>query len=148
MPITNYKEFNMAKETITQSSATSTNEALMKALGIDTSQVEATVKTTKLLTLNTNFDKMKANAKQVIQNVMSEHGTHISFICFVRKGFLKDANGDNIADENGKPKKRYTQETKTGNWTVDKRDDGLYDVSRWIYYTESFTVSRFDKMKV
>jgi hypothetical protein len=155
MPITNYKELIMAKETTTPTTPTtnlpsgmSEHDALMKVLGIDTNQVEVVAKSTKSMALNTNFDKMKANAKQVIQDVMSEHGTHISFICFVRKGFLKDANGDNISDEDGKPKKRYTQETKNGYWTVDKRDDGLYDVSRSIYYTESFTVSRFDKMKV
>ena len=152
MPITNNKEFIMAKDATTPSTPTTTlptsNDALMKVLGIDTTQVEVIAKTTKLMSLNTFFDKMKADAKQAIETVMSTHGKHISFICFVRKGFIKDGNGNNVLDDDGKPKKRYTQETKKGNWTVDKREDGLYDVSRSIYYTESFTVSRYDELKV
>jgi len=145
----------MAKDATTPTTPTtklpsgmSEHDALMKVLGIDTNQVEVVAKSTKSMALNTFFDKMKANAKQAIEDVMSTHGKSISFICFVRKGFLKDGNGNNILDNDGKPKKRYTQETKKGNWTVDKRDDGLYDVSRSIYYTESFTVSRYDELKV
>ena len=156
MPITNNKELIMANSKPVSTPTTTlpkvvlptSNEALMKALGIDTTQVEVVAKSTKLMALNTYFDKMKADAKQAIEDVMSTHGKNISFICFVRKGFIKDSNGDNILGDDDKPKKRYTQETRKGNWTVDKRDDGLFDVSRSIYYTESFTVSRYDELKV
>ena len=113
--------------------STKTQAELMATLGIESSQVTTTepTKTTSLPT--TEFGKLKAEGKRVVEQVNKDMGKNISFTCFVRKGGTKD-----------NPK--YVTSTKKGNWLVVARKDGLFDVHRVIYYSESFTIADFNEL--
>ena len=141
----------MAKDTpvvaqATTPTAPTTTNAYYKALGIDATQVEEneTAKVEKIL--NTNGDKLKADTKQAVIDMNAKHGTLVTFVGLVRDGSLKDKDGNFILDDKGKKKPRYVQNVKKGHFTIDKREDGLYDMTRTINYSESFIVREFTEL--
>ena len=131
--------------TPTASKPTSTND-YYKALGIDATQVEENESAKVEKILNTQADKLKADTKQAVKDMNAKHGTLVTFVGLVRDGSLKDKDGNFILDDKGKRKPRYVQNVKKGHFTIDKREDGLYDMTRTINYSESFIVREFTEL--
>ena len=106
------------------------NDAKLKAkLGIlDGQVVEPTRKATNSVP-TTEVGKLKHSAKEAIAEVNKKHGTNISFSCFIKNG--KDDKGEQL----------WKVATKKGNWVITTRKDGLFEVTRTIYYSESFTIA-------
>ena len=141
----------MAKDTpvvaqATTPTAPTTTNAYYKALGIDATQVEEneTAKVEKIL--NTNGDKLKADTKQAVIDMNAKHGTLVTFVGLVRDGSLKDKDGNFVKDKKGKRVPRFVQNVKKGTFTMDKREDGLYEMTRTINYSESFVVQEYTEL--
>lgn len=157
-PITTYRSLKMAKSpntpVVTQATTPTPTPAPMptsntdyyKALGIDATQVQEneTAKVEKMM--NTKADKLKADTKQAVKDTNKEHGSHVTFVGLVRDGSLKDKNGEFILDDEGKKKPRFIQKVMKGYFTIDKREDGLYDCTRTINYSESFLVQEYTEL--
>ena len=113
-----------------------TKADLMATLGIDKSQVVETTPKATTTTPTTEVGKMKHSAKVAIEEVNKKHGKNISFTCFVRSG----------KDKDNKP--LWKPSNKKGNWLVVEREDGLFDVTRTIYYSETFTIGDYNELDV
>jgi len=125
---------------------------LFAHLGIDASQVDDSITPTKVKELLTNMDNLKANCKLAIDETNKKTGENIVFTGIQRKGYLKDKDGKFVmkANKDGKKEKveRYVQVKQSGFWTIDKTPDGKYFVvSRVHYYTDSFTIGDYTKIK-
>ena len=134
-PITTYRSSKMAispndvvaKATTTTPTPTPTTNAYYKALGIDATQVQENETASVEKMMNTKADKLKADTKQAVKDTNKTHGDHVTFVGLVRDGSLKDKNGEFILDDEGKKKPRFIQKVMKGYFTIDKREDGLYD---------------------
>ena len=124
-------------KTATTSQGNNNKPDLMATLGIDKSQVIETTPKSTTSTPTTEVGKMKESAKQAIADVNKKHGKNISFTCFVRSGTDKETK-----------KPLYKPSNKKGNWLVVERDDGLYEVTRTIYYSETHTIGDFNELDV
>jgi len=116
---------------------------LLKALGINESQIEVKEKTEKTQEINTNADQLKVNLKQSTKDVNAKLGKNISFTALKREGTMKDANGKTLKDENGKDVPRYVKTRMSGTFVIDKTKDGFHRVTRGVQYTESHLVADF-----
>ena len=126
-------------------------DKLLKAMGIDSSQVDTSKGTrkTKTRTILTNADALKDKSVNAIKEVNNEVGKHIKFTCVVRKGSLKDANGKVKLDENGKSIPRYKPATKKGYFVIDEVKEGgntFFNVTRAVQYTETYKIADFSEL--
>lgn len=126
-----------SKENTASSKATNNKPDLMATLGIDKSQVIETTPKSNTTTPTTEVGKMKESARLAIADVNKKHGKNISFTCFVRSGTDKETK-----------KPLYKPSNKKGNWLVVERDDGLFEVTRTIYYSETHTIGDFNELDV
>ena len=127
-------------------------DKLLKAMGIDSSQVDTSKGTrkTKTRTILTNADALKDKSVNAIKEVNNEVGKHIKFTCVVRKGSLKVANGKVKLDEKGDSIPRFEPATKSGFWVIDEiEEDGvkLFEVTRAVQYTESHKIADFSELQ-
>lgn len=125
---------------------------LLKSMGIDASQVDTSsnnstrVKTREILT---NADGLKEASKEATQEVNKDKGSNISFVCVVRDGSLKDANGKIKKDANGKSIPRYKPATKKGYFVIDEVKEGgntFFNVTRAVQYTETYKIADFSEL--
>ena len=140
-----HKELNMPKDK-QDNTNTPTEAGLYAVLGISSDQVEAKEGTTTTKEILTKADALKVDSKQAIKDMNSKHGKNISFVCLSREGSLKDASGEFVLDENGKKKPRFVMKPMKGNWVIDERDDGYLEVTRCVYYSEHYTISKFTEL--
>lgn len=119
------------------------DDQLMKALGINPSQVQENEKVEKTQEINTNADQLKADLKESTLKTNKKNGKNISFTTLKRDGVMKDANGKKQKDENGKDIPRYVKTRMSGIFVVDKTKDGFHRVTRGVHYTESHLVADF-----
>jgi len=124
---------------------------LLQSLGIDASQVDTSQGTTKTKTreILTNADSLKEASKEATNEVNKDKGSNISFVCVVRDGSLKDANGKIKKDANGKSIPRYKPATKKGYFVIDEIKEGgktFFNVTRAVQYTESFRVADYSEL--
>lgn len=118
-------------------------DELMRALGVDISQVEENTKTATTREINTKADALKDATKQAVDKANRDNGVNMSFVCIKRDGTLKDANGKAVLDDNGKKKPRFVKQSMKGYWTTDKTSEGFISVSRTHYYTETHLIADF-----
>jgi hypothetical protein len=135
------KQMGKPNEVITPQAKT--QDELMKALGVDVSQVEENTKTATTREINTKSDALKEATKQAVDKANRDNGTNMSFVCIKRDGTLKDANGKAVLDDNGKKKPRFVKQSMKGYWTMDKTSEGFISVSRTHYYTETHLIADF-----
>ena len=141
-----HKETNMGKPNEVITPQAKTQDELMKALGVDVSQVEVNDKVVSTREINTNADALKDATKQAVDGVNKDKGTNISFVAIKRDGTLKDANGKPVLDDNGKKKPRYVKQSMKGLWTIDKTKEGFISVSRTHYYTETHLIADYTEL--
>ena len=125
---------------------------LLKSMGIDASQVDTTsnnstrVRTREILT---NADGLKEASREATNEVNKDKGSSISFVCVVRDGSLKDANGKVKLDEKGKSIPRYKPATKKGYFVIDKVEEGgntFFNVTRAVQYTETYKIADYSEL--
>ena len=110
---------------------TQVDSKLMKAMGIDASQLSKKVATSKTKKPSTKLEVLKHEAKTSIALVNETQGKNVRFQALVRDGKTKD----------GKPQYKLTNQS--GHYLITKNDDGTFTASRVHYYTESFTIADF-----
>jgi hypothetical protein len=120
---------------------------LMAKLGIDASQIEVATPTKKDVTISNNADQLKVDLKESTKAVNTKLGKLISFTTLKRDGVLKDANGNNIKDENDKNVPRYVKTRMQGTFVIDETKDGYFQVTKGVHYTESHLVNEFTEIK-
>lgn len=153
-PITTYRSLKMANtskipvvvQATTPAPMPTSNTDYYKALGIDATQVEENDTASIEKVMNTKADKLKADTKEAVKDMNKVHGDHVTFVGLVRDGSLKDKDGKFILDDKGKKLPRFIQKVMKGHFTIDKREDGLYDCTRTINYSESFLVQEYTEL--
>jgi hypothetical protein len=103
---------------------------LLKALGIDSSQLSTKVTATKAKP-STKIEILKYEAKTSIARVNKEQGQNVRFQSVVRDGKTKDG------------KKQFKLVNCQGDFVVVENQDGTFTASKVHYYTESFTLADF-----
>lgn len=132
----------MSKEKQTQSK----EAELMAKMGITADQIQVKATKAKVVTLDTNSDKLKDALRNGVKDINSSHGKLVSFVAIKRDGFLKDANGKPTLDENDKKIPKYTKVRVQGHFTIDKTQDGFFQAVRGVQYTENYTIAEFDNL--
>ena len=120
---------------------------LMAKLGIDVSQIEVATPTKKDVTISNNADQLKVDLKESTKAVNTKLGKLISFTTLKRDGVLKDAEGNNVKDENDKNIPRYVKTRMQGTFVIDETKDGYFQVTKGVHYTESHLVNEFTEIK-
>jgi hypothetical protein len=121
--------------------------SLMAKLGIDVSQIEVATPTKKDVTISNNADQLKVNLKESTLAVNTKLGKMISFTTLKRDGVLKDAEGNNVKDENEKNVPRYIKTRMQGLFVIDETQDGFFQVTKGVHYTETHLVNEFTEIK-
>lgn len=119
---------------------------LMAKMGITPDQIQVKETKTKSVVLNTNADKLKDGLRNGVKDINAKHGKLVSFVAIKRDGFLKDANGKAILDDNGQRQPRYTKVRVQGHFTMDKTEDGFFQATRGVQYTENYTIAEFQEL--
>lgn len=120
---------------------------LMAKLGIDVSQIEVATPTKKDVTISNNADQLKVDLKESTKAVNTKLGKMISFTTLKRDGVLKDGNGNNVKDENDKNVPRYIKTRMQGLFVIDETQDGFFQVTKGVHYTETHLVNEFTEIK-
>ena len=141
------KEFLMQKDKTNEKQGLTPNEKLMAKLGIKLDQVQPKAVTKSTVSvISNNSDQLKANLKESTRKVNADLGKMITFNTIKREGSLKDENGKLAKDENGKTIPRYVKATMSGMFVIDKTEDGFFQVTKGIHYTESHLVTEFTEI--
>ena len=123
------------------------HDKLMAKLGISTDQVQPkTSSKTSVSVISNNADQLKANLKESTRAVNTDLGKMITFNTIKREGSLKDADGNIVKDQNGKNVPRYVKVKMSGLFVIDKTDDGFFQVTKGIHYTESHLITEFNEI--
>ena len=121
---------------------------LRKKLGISSTQVKAKTTTVRKSKGNQpNLDVAREDTKAQVKNINSNHGVYLKSDTYVKDGKMKDKNGNVKLDEKGEVMWNYKHVKLDGFYIVDKRDDGLYDCSHIMWYSETFQVGDYSEVK-
>ena len=121
---------------------------LAKRLGISTSQIkEKTTTVRKSKGNQPNLDGAREDIKTQVKGINSKHGVYLKSDTYVKDGKMKNKDGTIKKDDKGNVMWNYKHLKLDGFYIVDKREDGLFDCSHIMWYSETFQVGDYSEVK-
>ena len=121
---------------------------LASKLGIKANQISSKASTVRKSKGNQpNLDKARETIKKHVSTVNAHFGKYLKSDTYIKDGKMKDGNGKIKRDDKGEIMWNYKHVKLDGFYIVDEREDGLYDVSHVVWYSETFQVGDYSEVK-